>query len=136
MKKFVVGLMVAASLLTFGCSGRNAEFGVVDVQKVETEAASIKTIKEDTNKKLKEMQGEAEKALSACNSEEEAKKVMGEFEAKANLVKTEAINKMKSNLDTAIAQVAKEKNLGAVLVKPAVSQGGKDITKEVLDKMK
>ena len=135
MKKFVVGLMVAASLLTFGCSGRNAEFGVVDMQKIETEAPSLKTIKEDTNKKLKEMQGEAEKALNACKSEEEAKTVMGEFEAKANLVKSEAVNKMKSNLDTAIAQVAKAKNLGAVLVKQAVPQGGKDITKEVLDKM-
>ena len=27
MKKIIAGLMVAAAMLTFGCSGRNAAFG-------------------------------------------------------------------------------------------------------------
>jgi len=136
MKKVIAGLMIVASMMTFGCSGRNAEFGVVDLQKVETEAVSIKTTREDTVKKLKEMQGEAEKALKEAKSQDEAKQLMGDFEAKANLVKSEAQNKMKSSLDTALAQVAKEKNLGAILAKQAVPQGGVDVTKEVIEKMK
>lgn len=136
MKKIIAGLMIAASMLTFGCSGRNAEFGVVDLQKIEKEAVSIKTTREDTVKKLKEMQGEAETALKGAKSEEEAKQLMSDFEAKANLVKSEAQNKMKSSLDTALTQVAKEKNLGAILAKQAVPQGGTDVTKEVIEKMK
>lgn len=136
MKKIFAGLMIAASMLTFGCSGRNAEFGVVDLQKIEKEAVSIKTTREDTVKKLKEMQGEAETALKGAKSEEEAKQLMSDFEAKANLVKSEAQNKMKSSLDTALTQVAKEKNLGAILAKQAVPQGGTDVTKEVIEKMK
>lgn len=136
MKKIIAGLMIAASMLTFGCGGRNAEFGVVDMQKVEKEAVSIKTTREDTIKKLKEMQGEAETALKAAKSQEEAQKLMTDFEAKANLVKSEAQNKMKSSLDTALNQVAKEKNLGAILAKQAVPQGGKDVTADVIAKMK
>lgn len=136
MKKIFAGLMIAASMLTFGCSGRNAEFGVVDLQKIEKEAVSIKTTREDTVKKLKEMQSEAETALKGAKSEEEAKQLMSDFEAKANLVKSEAQNKMKSSLDTALTQVAKEKNLGAILAKQAVPQGGTDVTKEVIEKMK
>lgn len=136
MKKIIAGLMIAASMLTFGCSGRNAEFGVVDLQKIEKEAVSIKTTREDTVKKLKEMQSEAETALKGAKSEEEAKQLMSDFEAKANLVKSEAQNKMKSSLDTALTQVAKEKNLGAILAKQAVPQGGTDVTKEVIEKMK
>lgn len=136
MKKIIAGLMIAASMLTFGCSGRNAEFGVVDLQKIEKEAVSIKTTREDTVKNLKEMQSEAETALKGAKSEEEAKQLMSDFEAKANLVKSEAQNKMKSSLDTALTQVAKEKNLGAILAKQAVPQGGTDVTKEVIEKMK
>ena len=29
-KQVVAGLMVAVAMVSFGCSGRNAEFGVVD----------------------------------------------------------------------------------------------------------
>ena len=35
-KQVVAGLMVAVAMLSFGCSGRNAEFGVVDMKAVES----------------------------------------------------------------------------------------------------
>ena len=53
MKKIIAGLMVAAAMLTFGCSGRNAAFGVVDMRKVETEAQVIKTTKEEVEEFMK-----------------------------------------------------------------------------------
>ena len=34
MKKVIAGLMIAASMLTFGCGGRNAEFGTVDMKQL------------------------------------------------------------------------------------------------------
>ena len=49
---------------------------------------------------------------------------------------SEAQNKLKASLDTALAEVSKEKNLGAVLIKDAVPAGGVDITDEVIKKMK
>ena len=47
MRKVLACLMVVCALLAFGCSGRNAAFGVVDMKKVEAEAPAVKTIKED-----------------------------------------------------------------------------------------
>ena len=61
MKKVAACLMVVCALLAFGCSGRNAAFGVVDMKKVESEAPAVKTIKEDLQKKAKELQEQMHK---------------------------------------------------------------------------
>ena len=135
MKKIIAGLMVAAAMLTFGCSGRNAAFGVVDMRKVETEAQVIKTTKEEVNTKMKELKEQMDKSMAGTQGEE-ASKVVEDYSAKAKLVQIEAQNKLKASLDTALNQVAKEKGLGAILIKDAVPQGGTDVTKEVIEKMK
>ena len=135
MKKIIAGLMVAAAMLTFGCSGRNAAFGVVDMRKVESEAQIIKTTKEDVNTKMKELKEQMDKAMAGKQGEE-ASTIVEDYSAKAKLVQSEAQNKLKASLDTALSQVAKEKNLGAIMIKEAVPQGGTDVTKEVIEKMK
>ena len=135
MKKIVAGLLIAASMLTFGCSGRNAEFGTVDMRKIESEAVFVKTTQSEVAKRMEELQVEMEKALDGKSTEEQ-QKVMSEYSAKAQLLQSEAQNKLKSSLDNALHQVAKEKGLGAILYKDAVPQGGTDVTQAVIDKMK
>ncbi|MBQ8418160.1 MAG: OmpH family outer membrane protein [Phascolarctobacterium sp.] len=135
MKKLLAGLLITTSMLTFGCSGRNAEFGTVDMQKIENEAVFVKTTKDEVTKRMEELQVEMEKAMEG-KSVEEQQKVMGEYSAKAQLLQSEAQNKLKSSLDSALHQVAKEKGLGAILHKEAVPQGGTDVTQAVIDKMK
>ena len=135
MKKIVAGLLIAASMLTFGCSGRNAEFGTVDMRKIESEAVFVKTTQSEVAKRMEELQVEMEKALEGKSTEEQ-QKVMSDYSAKAQLLQSEAQNKLKSSLDNALHQVAKEKGLGAILYKDAVPQGGTDVTQAVIDKMK
>ena len=135
MKKIVAGLLIAASMFTFGCSGRNAEFGTVDMRKIESEAVFVKTTQSEVAKRMEELQVEMEKALEGKSTEEQ-QKVMSEYSAKAQLLQSEAQNKLKSSLDNALHQVAKEKGLGAILYKDAVPQGGTDVTQAVIDKMK
>ena len=135
MKKIIAGFMVAAAMLTFGCGGRNAAFGVVDMRKVETEAQVIKTTKEEVTTKMKELKEQMDKEMAGKQGEE-ASKVAEDYSAKAKLVQSEAQNKLKASLDTALNQVAKEKGLGAIMIKEAVPQGGTDVTKEVIEKMK
>ena len=135
MKKIVAGLLIAASMLTFGCSGRNAEFGTVDMRKIESEAVFVKTTQSEVAKRMEELQVEMEKALEGKSTEEQ-QKVMSEYSAKVKLLQSEAQNKLKSSLDNALHQVAKEKGLGAILYKDAVPQGGTDVTQAVIDKMK
>ncbi len=135
MKKIIAGLLAASAMLTFGCSGRNADFGVVDMKAVEAEAAVVKSTKEDVGQKMQELQKEMEDAMEG-KSQEEQKTLMEDYSAKARLIQGEAQNKLKASLDTALNQVARDKGLGAILIKEAVPQGGTDVTKEVIEKMK
>lgn len=135
MKKFIAGLMIASAMLTFGCSGRNADFGTVDMKKVEAEAVVVKDTKEDVTKKMQDLKASMDKDMEGKSAEEQ-KKVAEDYAARAQLIQSEAQNKLKASLDTALNQVAKEKGLGAILIKDAVPQGGTDVTKEVIEKMK
>lgn len=134
MKKIIAGLMVAAAMLSFGCGGRNSEFGVVDMRKVEKEATVLKTVQTDLEKQIAELREKAIKD-SEGKTDEEKRKIAEDFQAKAKLAQSEAQNKVKTSVDTAMNAVAKEKGLGAILLKDAVPQGGKDVTADVIAKM-
>ena len=134
-KQVVAGLMVAVAMLSFGCSGRNAEFGVVDMKAVESKAEIVKTVKEEVATKGKTLQEEMTKEMEG-KSQEEQKKIVEDKTAEMQLVQSEAQNKSKASLDSALNAVAKEKGLGAVLIKDAVPQGGVDVTDSVIEKMK
>lgn len=134
MKKLLAGLMIVAAMFSFGC-GRNAEFGTVDMSKLEAEAPIVKTTQEDLTKKMNDLKVQMDKDMEG-KSGEDAKKVAEDYSAKAKLVQSEAQNKLKSSLDSALNQVAKEKSLGAILDKRAVPQGGQDVTNDVIAKMK
>ena len=127
-KQIIAGLLAATALLSFGCSGRNAEFGVVDMHAVESKAAVVKTVQEEVTTKGKALQDEMNTALEGKTGDER-KKVLEDYTS-------EAQNKLKASLDTALNEVAKEKGLGAVLIKDAVPQGGVDVTEDVIAKMK
>jgi len=135
MKKVLACLMIACALLAVGCSGRNAAFGVVNIKKVEAEAPAVKTIREDLQKKAKELQEQLEKE-TAGKSQEEAEKIAKDKSAQMQVASSEAQSKLKASLDTALTEVSKEKNLSAVLVKDAVPSGGVDVTEDVIKKMK
>ena len=122
-KQVVAGLMVAVAMISFGCSGRNAEFGVVDMKAVESKAEIVKTVKEEVATKGKALQEEMTKEMEG-KSQEEQKKIVEDKTAEMQLVQSEAQNKLKASLDSALNAVAKEKGLGAVLIKDAVPQGG------------
>ena len=134
-KQVVAGLMVAVAMLSFGCSGRNAEFGVVDMKAVESKAEIVKTVKEEVATKGKTLQEEMTKEMEG-KSQEEQKKIVEDKTAEMQLVQSEAQNKLKASLDSALNAVAKEKGLGAVLIKDAVPQGGVAVTDSVIEKMK
>ena len=134
-KQVVAGLMVAVAMISFGCSGRNAEFGVVDMKAVESKAEIVKTVKEEVATKGKALQEEMTKEMEG-KSQEEQKKIVEDKTAEMQLVQSEAQNKLKASLDSALNAVAKEKGLGAVLIKDAVPQGGVDVTDSVIEKMR
>ncbi len=135
MRKVLACIMIACALLAFGCSGRNAAFGVVDIKKVEAEAPAVKAIKDDLQKKAKDLQEQMQKETEG-KSREEAEKIVQDKSAQMQVASSEAQSKLKASLETAVAEVSKEKNLSAVLIKDAVPADGVDVTEDVIKKMK
>ena len=125
MKKAMILCMITAAMLSFGC-GRNAQFGVVDMNKVQTK---------DLQEKGKAMEAELNQETAGKN-QEEAQKILQEKSSKMQSLQAEAQAKVKGSFDTAAASVAKEKNLSAILVKEAVPQGGVDVTDDIIKAMK
>ena len=133
-KLLVVAMLATMAVTSFGC-GRNDQFGTVDMKKIESESTVYKAIKEDMTAKAQTLQEEMMKETEG-KSQEEAQKVVQDKSAKMQVIQTEAQNKLKTSFETAAGEVAKEKKLGAILVKEAVPQGGVDVTDDILKKMK
>ncbi len=134
MKKALVLGMILAVAITCGC-GRNAQFGVVDMNKVQTESQVFKDATKDLQTKGQALQEELAKE-TAGKSQEEAQKVMQDKSAKMQALQAEAQSKIKGSFEAAAATVAKEKKLSAILVKDAVPQGGTDVTEDIIKNMK
>ena len=134
-KHLLTGLMILFAVTALGCGGRNAQFGVVDMKELETKAPVVQTVKEEVNKKSQELREELEKEM-AGKSKEEQEKVIEDKSAQMQLIQSEAQNKLKASLDTALNTVAKEKGLSAILIKEAVPEGGINVTDAVIEKMK
>ena len=96
---------------------------------------AVKNIKEDLQKKAKNLQDQMQKETEG-KSREEAEKIVQDKSAQMQVASSEAQSKLKVSLETAVAEVCKEKNLSAVLIKDAVPAGGVDVTAEVIKKMK
>ncbi len=136
MKKLVLVTMLVVSVLTLaGCGGRNASFGYVDMQKIYTESAKVQQLEQELNKKIKEIE-EASAKEKQTLSEVDYQKKQQAHQAEFLAIQKKAETDLKSSMDAAMQEVAKEKNLGAVLIKNTVLYGGTDVTDEVLKKLK
>ena len=134
MKKILAIGMIVMAIFAFGC-GRNQQFGVGDMQKVQTDSEVFKNATKELQEKGKAMEDELTKETEG-KSDEEAKKIYTEKSAKIRTFQAEQQNKVKSSFEAAAAQVAKEKTLGAILVKEAVPHGGVDVTEDIIKAMK
>ena len=136
MKKgLIVVMMLVFALAVAGCSGRNSDFGVVDMQRIEAESQVYKDIKDELMTKATAAQGEMMKAYEG-KTPEQTQAIMQQKSAEMQMVQAEAQNKLKTSFNGALEKVSKEKKLGAILIKDAVPQGGIDVTDDVLKNMK
>lgn len=129
----IVAVMFVLTALLAGCSS-NQSVGVLDVNKVMSEAPKVKQFQDQLNTKGKELSDTLEKDKASVSQEEFQKRqeaAYGEFLKTKQDLETQIDNSIKQALD----QVVKEKKLGVVLYKNSVAQGGTDITEDVIKKM-
>ena len=133
MKKILAIGMIVTALFAFGC-GRNPQFGVVDMQKVEQESDVFKNATKELQDKGKNMEEEFKQETQG-KSEEEQKQIYTKKNNEMMTARAQAQNKVKASFEAAVSEVAKAKNLSAVLIKEAVPQGGVDVTEDVIKAM-
>ena len=127
--------LVASVTLIGGCAGTgNNAIGILNVEKVMTDSAKVKQLQDQLNSRGKELSDQLEKDKPNISAEEYQKRqeaAYGEFLRTKQDLESQIDNAIKQALE----QVTKEKNLGIVLYKNGVAQGGIDITDDVLKKM-
>ena len=127
--------LVASIFLIGGCAGTgNNAIGILNVEKVMTDSAKVRQLQDQLNNRGKELSDQLEKDKPNISAEEYQKRqetAYGEFLRTKQDLESQIDNAIKQALE----QVAKEKNLGVVLYKNGVAQGGIDITDDVLKKM-
>lgn len=138
MKKFsrlTILLILIIGLLASGCAGRNNAIGVVDMEKVATSSEKVKSLQTQMQEKIKLAAEELDKDRQALQPEEFNKKKVAK-DAELRGLSQKMQDELEQEVQKIMAEIAKEKNLGAVLVKQGVAQGGVDITDEVIKRLK
>ena len=145
----VIAIISAFSIFMAGC-GSETKLGYVDEERVITEAPQIKAIEDDTKTKFEDLQKKATEleAKQSSMSEEDFKKEQMKLQRQAQGIQMQAQNKVKSALDKALDEIAKDKDLSAIVKKDTIVQngmqmqkkefvvhGGTDLTDDVIQKL-
>lgn len=126
--------LMAFVFLVAGCGGRTADFGYVDMQRVVAESVKVKDLQSQIQIKAKELTELDEKEKTSLGQEEYQRNQQlrqGEMTALSRDIE----NQFEAILNQAMADVAKDRGLGAVLAKNSVLHGGIDVTDDVLKKI-
>lgn len=131
--------LTAAALLTLcvgmlaGCGGED-RVGVVDLERVRKEAPLVQKYKEKTEEKQKSVTEELQKAQSTMSAEDFQKKQQ-QSQQELNIFAASMQRQFMSDIQTNLGEIAKEKEVGIVMVKEAVPNGGIDVTDELIAKL-
>ena len=133
-------LGVAAMLVMSGCG--KAKIGYIDGDRIMKEAPQIQSLVEEGNAKIQQAQEDAEKDLAEKKgtlSDEDYQTAQADARRKVAGLNQSYSVQLKQKLDAALADVAKEKKLDAVVDNQAqqkvVIEGGIDVTDDAINKL-
>ena len=131
---------VAAMLVMSGCG--KAKIGYIDGDRIMKEAPQIQSLVEEGNAKVQQAQEDAEKDLAekkGTMSDEDFQKAQADARRKVAGLNQSYSVQLKQKLDAALADIAKEKKLDAVVDNQAqqkvVIEGGIDVTDDAINKL-
>ena len=138
--RLLLAAAFAASLVMTGCG--KTQIGYIDGDRIMKEAPQIQSLVEEGNQKIQEAQDEAEKDLAEKKdtmSDEDFQKAQQDAQRKVAGLNQSYSIQLKQKLDTALADVAKEKKLDAIVdnqqMQKTVVEGGIDVTDEAIQKL-
>lgn len=138
MKKKIKVVTSAVTLLAImaffsGC-GAEENVGYVDKAKVMTTSAKAKEMQDKFEAKSIEIRQRLEEAHSTKTPEEFAK-MQQSAQEEMGIYQGALQREFESYIESNLAGIAKEKNLGIIVDKGAIPSGGVDVTETLLEKM-
>ena len=129
----IVAAMLALTGMLAGCGGKD-NVGVVDMSRVQKEAPLVQQYKQKTEDKQKSIEKELQDAQQNMSAEDFQKKQQ-QAQQELNIVGASMQRQFMSDIQSKLGDIAKDKNVGIIVVKEAVPSGGIDVTDDLIAKL-
>ena len=129
----IVAAMLALTGMLAGCGGKD-NVGVVDMSRVQKEAPLVQQYKQKTEDKQKSIEKELQDAQQSMSAEDFQKKQQ-QAQQELNIFGASMQRQFMSDIQSKLGDIAKDKNVGIIVVKEAVPSGGIDVTDDVIAKL-
>ena len=129
----IVAAMLALTGMLAGCGGKD-NVGVVDMSRVHKEAPLVQQYKQKTEDKQKSIEKELQDAQQNMSAEDFQKKQQ-QAQQELNIFGASMQRQFMSDIQSKLGDIAKDKNVGIIVVKEAVPSGGIDVTDDLIAKL-
>ena len=129
----IVAAMLALTGMLAGCGGKD-NVGVVDMSRVQKEAPLVQQYKQKTEDKQKSIEKELQDAQQSMSAEDFQKK-QPQPQQELNIFGASMQRQFMSDIQSKLGDIAKDKNVGIIVVKEAVPSGGIDVTDDLIAKL-
>ena len=129
----IVAAMLALTGMLAGCGGKD-NVGVVDMSRVQKEAPLVQQYKQKTEDKQKSIEKEFQDATQNMSAEDFQKKQQ-QAQQELNIFGASMQRQFMSDIQSKLGDIAKDKNVGIIVVKEAVPSGGIDVTDDLIAKL-
>lgn len=129
----IVAAMLALTGMLAGCGGKD-NVGVVDMSRVQKEAPLVQQYKQKTEDKQKSIEKELQDAQQSMSAEDFQKKQQ-QAQQELNIFGASMQRQFMSDIQSKLGDIAKDKNVGIIVIKEAVPSGGIDVTDDLIAKL-
>lgn len=129
----IVAAMLALTGMLAGCGGKD-NVGVVDMSRVQKEAPLVQQYKQKTEDKQKSIEKELQDAQQSMSAEDFQKKQQ-QAQQELNIFGASMQRQFMSDIQSKLGDIAKDKNVGIIVVKEAIPSGGIDVTDDLIAKL-
>lgn len=129
----IVAAMLALTGMLAGCGGKD-NVGGVDMSRVQKEAPLVQQYKQKTEDKQKSIEKELQDAQQSMSAEDFQKKQQ-QAQQELNIFGASMQRQFMSDIQSKLGDIAKDKNVGIIVVKEAVPSGGIDVTDDLIAKL-
>ncbi len=129
----IVAAMLALTGMLAGCGGKD-NVGVVDMSRVQRGAPLVQQYKQKTEDKQKSIEKELQDAQQNMSAEDFQKKQQ-QAQQELNIFGASMQRQFMSDIQSKLGDIAKDKNVGIIVVKEAVPSGGIDVTDDLIAKL-